>query len=237
VAPTAIFFDMDDTLVDGLTAMTAAWDRVCSEAAARFSCAPDELRSAIRREADAFWHDESAVEHWRLDLEGARVLILERALGSHGFDLSPARELAAWYTRLHRENLHPFDDTYAALDALRGAGFKLGLLTNGPSFMQRDKVERFGFDRYFDVIVIEGEFGNGKPHARVFQHALAATGAEPASAWHIGDNLYADIGGAQSAGVHAVWIHRDRIERRETDTAVPDRVIAHLPELYEPLGL
>jgi len=228
---------MDDTLVDGVAAMTVAWDTVCTDVADRFGCAADDFRASIRHEADAFWHDEAAVEHWRLDLEGARVHIVEQALKSHGLDRAPARELSARYSALHREHLHPFDDTYAALDALRDAGFKLGLLTNGPAALQRDKVARFGFERYFDVIVIEGEFGNGKPHARVFQHALASTGAEPAHAWHIGDNLYADIGGAKSAGVHAVWIHRDRLKRREQDAAVPDREIAHLPEIYAPLGL
>ena len=237
MAPTAIFFDMDDTLVDGVAAMTVAWDTVCGDIARRFSGDATEVRASIRREADAFWHDEAAVGHWRLDLEGARVLILERALQSHGFDTAPARELSAWYSRLHRENLKAFDDTYATLDALRDAGFKLGLLTNGPAAMQRDKVSRFGFDRYFDVIVIEGEFGNGKPHARVFQHALETTGAQPENAWHIGDNLYADIGGARSAGVHAVWIHRERLKKREGESVIPDREIGHLPELYEPLGL
>jgi putative hydrolase of the HAD superfamily len=228
---------MDDTLIDGQRAMHVSWETVCADAAGRYSCAAESLRKAIRREADTFWYDEAQVGHWRLDLDGARTLIVERALLAEGLPADCAAEFSMTYSGLHRDNLHVFDDTYATLDAIRGAGFKLGLLTNGPAAMQRAKVDKFGFERYFDVIVIEGEFGNGKPDARVFQHALSETGADAADAWHVGDNLYADIGGAQAAGLHAVWIHRDRLELGERAAAIPDRVIAHLRELHEPLGL
>ena len=70
--------------------------------------------------------------------------------------------------------------------------------------------------------MIEGVFGQGKPERAVFEHAIAATGVDAASAWHVGDNLYADVGGALGAGVHAVWIHRDRLELREDIPHVPD---------------
>jgi FMN phosphatase YigB (HAD superfamily) len=51
----------------------------------------------------------------------------------------------------------------------------------------------------------------------------------------VGDNLYADIGGAQAVGIHGVWIHRDRLELHEGAPAVPDRVIGHLADLREAL--
>ena len=53
----------------------------------------------------------------------------------------------------------------------------------------------------------------------------------------VGDNLYADVGGAKGAGLHAIWIHRDRLTPREDIPAVPDRVISHLGELQEALEL
>jgi putative hydrolase of the HAD superfamily len=233
----AVFFDMDDTLLDGQAAMRAAWDLTCGDMAARLSGDATAIRAAIRVEADAFWHDEAAMGHWRLDLDGARAIVLGRALDSCGLDSAGAREFSLAYAAAHREHLHTFDDAYDTLDALRSSGLRLALLTNGPAAMQRDKVERFGFEPYFDAVVIEGEFGNGKPHERVFRHALAVTGALPEDAWHIGDNLYADIGGAQAVGVHAVWIHRDRLELKEGGPAIPDRIIGHLPEIREPLGL
>ena len=86
-------------------------------------------------------------------------------------------------------------------------------------------------------MVIEGEFGHGKPSPRIFAHALSAVGLEPHEAWHVGDNLYADIAGARAAGIHAAWIHRDRLKMGESPKAIPDRVIAHLDELRSALGV
>lgn len=228
---------MDDTLLDGVTAMTAAWQVVCDDAARSVGCDAERLRLAIRSEGAKFWEDEAAVGHWRLDLEGARVVVVERALKSEGLDPSLGRQIALRYARQHRENLQLFEDAVQTLECLRSAGYKLGLLTNGPKAMQRDKIERFGIEPYFDVIVIEGEFGDGKPHERVFHHALDVTGATPDAAWHVGDNLYADIGGAKAAGLQAVWITRDRLTMKERTPAVPDRVIGHLPELCQALGV
>ncbi len=63
-------------------------------------------------------------------------------------------------------------------------------------------------------------------------------GAEPHRAWMIGDNLYADIGGAKASGLTATWIHRGRLKLPETPPALPDRSIGHLaPELWEALEL
>ena len=80
-------------------------------------------------------------------------------------------------------------------------------------------------------MVIEGVFGKGKPAPEVFTHALTVTGTAPHEAWHVGDNLYADVAGAQKVGIHGVWIHRERLEMKENPAAIPDRVVAHLDEL------
>jgi putative hydrolase of the HAD superfamily len=71
----------------------------------------------------------------------------------------------------------------------------------------------------------------------VFEHALAVVGAQPHEAWHIGDNLYADIRGAQQAGIHAAWIHRDRLTIGEDAPAKPDRIVGHLDEVRAALGV
>jgi len=235
--PRAIFFDMDDTLLDGVAAATLSWDLVCAETATSLGCEAQKLRDAIRREGAAFWKDESLVGHWRLDLEGAREIVVRTALEAEGLDSSLARKVAHDYAAAHRTNLALFADAIETLEAVRGAGLATALITNGPKAMQRDKIARFGLESYFDVIVIEGEFGKGKPEREVFLHALETLRISPDQAWHIGDNLYADVSGAQAVGVHATWIHRERLKMDESPIATPDRVIAHLHELAEPLGI
>ncbi|MGI8925717.1 MAG: HAD family hydrolase [Tepidiformaceae bacterium] len=237
MAPRAVFFDMDDTLLDGHSAMQVSWELVCHEAATGLGCEAERLRLAIRREANAFWKDEAAVGHWRLNLDGAREQVVRLALEAEGLDSGRARQIAVDYRQRHRDNLRLFDDALETLQLVRAAGLRVGLITNGDSPLQRDKIERFDLARRLDVIVIEGEFGKGKPERAIFEHAVAAVGVRAEEAWHVGDNLYADVGGAKAAGLHAVWVHRERLELREDVPVLPDRTIAHLPELRAALGL
>lgn len=233
--PRTVFFDMDDTLLDGVSAWAVAWEIVCRDFAPRINCEADALREAIRQRASEFWNDEAAVGHWRVNLLGARELIVREALERQGWDTSLALDIAYEYEERHAANLFPFDDVVDTLQSLRTAGYRLGIITNGHGIPQRAKIERHDLTRHVDVIVIEGEFGKGKPEREVFEHALAATGTKPHEAWHIGDNLYADVGGAKAAGIYAVWIHRERLELREDIAVKPDRVIAHLRELRDEL--
>jgi putative hydrolase of the HAD superfamily len=236
--PRAVFFDLDDTLLDGYSAMLAAWAVVCSEASPRLGCEPDALRDAIRREAMSFWKDESAVGHWRVRLADARTHVIHAALEAEGWDVSLAEGISRRYGEEHRAALVPFDDALETVEAVRAAGVRVGLLTNGPRALQRDKVERFKLEPLMDVIVIEGEFGRGKPAREVFEHGLRVLGAPPEQAWHVGDNLYADIGGAKGCGLSAAWIHRDRLELREdVGAARPDLVISNLRQLRDALAV
>ncbi len=237
MTPRAIFFDLDDTLLDTSGGVDEAWRVACTAHAPELGADPEALRRAIREQAIAFWRDEAAVEHWRTRLHEARRQNVAAALRQLGLDPAAAPRIADRYWEEHTARMHLFEDTLETLERLRAAGFRLALLTNGPAEMQRWKLSRFPIADHFDVIVIEGEFGHGKPHPRVFAHALQAVGAAPAEAWHIGDNLYADIGGARGAGLHATWIHRDRLELKEDAPVLPDRVIAHLADLHEALGL
>lgn len=237
MTPRAIFFDMDDTLLDTSGGVAESWRTVCQAFAPELGCDPGDLNTAIRHQMMEFWKDEAAVEHWRTRLHDARTHNVRQALAAKGLNPELAPRISHGYWEEQSNRMKLFDDALETLDRLRDAGFRLGLLTNGPAEMQRWKLARFPIAERVDVVVIEGEFGYGKPDARVFQHALASVGADPQQAWHVGDNLYADIRGAQGAGIHATWIHRDRLELKDDAPAVPDRVIGHLAELREALGL
>ncbi len=236
--PRAVFFDMDDTLLNTSGGVDASWEAVCEEFSPTLGCESATLRATIRTEMQRFWSDEAAVEReWRTRLEEARTHVIGIALAQHGLDLGRAPHLSQRYWEENSSRMRLFDDSLETLTSLRAAGLKIGLITNGPATMQRWKIGQFALESHFDVMVIEGEFGHGKPSPKVFQHALQVVGVDPQEAWHVGDNLYADIAGAQAAGIHAAWIHRDRLEMGETPKAIPDRVIAHLDELRAALGV
>lgn len=85
--------------------------------------------------------------------------------------------------------------------------------------------------RYFDHVQVEGDVGFGKPEAQAFRHALSALAVRPQEAWMVGDNLLADIAGAQRAGIHAIWIDAHGNGLDTSEGIVPDRIVQSLGEL------
>lgn len=105
------------------------------------------------------------------------------------------------------------------------------MMTNGATATQREKIERFDLARHFDYLLVEGEFGIGKPDARVYQHVLDTLKVEAASAVMIGDDLVRDVAGPQRAGMMGVWIDRAGAGVPASSEIRPDRIISSLREL------
>ena len=115
------------------------------------------------------------------------------------------------------------------LDELKGK-YKLLLLTNGSPDLQNTKLTITPeLVPYFDVIVISGDFGRGKPDPTIFEHALERVGLQKDEAIMVGDNLMTDVLGASRAGIKTVWINRHDKERNEV---IPTYEITHLEQLF-----
>ena len=78
-------------------------------------------------------------------------------------------------------------------------------MTNGGVEQQRSKIKRFGLEGIFDVILVEGEIGFGKPDSQVYGMALDSLKLEPNTVWSVGDNLEWDVWGPQQLGIYGIW--------------------------------
>ena len=234
--PQAIILDLDDTILDSGNP-DVSWRRICAEFAGNFDgVTAERFFDALIEARDGFWGDDRQAREGRLDLLAARRTIFARALSSMGVaSPEPAviDAMARRYTVLRDVAVTPFRGALAALERLRGSGIKLALLTNGSAEKQWGKIRQFDLAGFFDHIQVEGDLGFGKPDRRAFGYALAALDVEPEDAWMVGDNLLADIEGAQRAGIFAVWIdaHDSGLDAR--DGVAPDRVVGSLDDLLE----
>lgn len=61
---------------------------------------------------------------------------------------------------------------------------------------------------FFRTIIVSSEVGASKPHSRMFAAALEVVGGSPGQCLHIGDEVAADVNGAEAAGWNAFLIHR-----------------------------
>ncbi len=101
-----------------------------------------------------------------------------------------------------------FDDVRPALDALRGRGLRLVVVSNWDVSLL-DVLERVGLATRFDGIVTSAQVGARKPAAAIFQRALGLASIRADRAVHVGDSLLADVEGARAAGIDAVLLRRD----------------------------
>jgi putative hydrolase of the HAD superfamily len=231
--PDAIIFDLDDTITDDSSAVLACWDEACREAAVRFDgLDPANLLAAIEREREWFWSDPSRHKDGRMDLRAASTRIVEQALRSLGHDLpGVGAEIANRYRDLREERLTLFPGAVETLAWFRDKGVRLGMATNGGADAQRAKIVRFGLAPYFDRIIVEGEFGLGKPHREVYDALFASLGAEPAKTWSVGDNLEFDVSAPQSFGLYGIWVDVAGAGLSQGSSVQPDRIIGAIREL------
>jgi putative hydrolase of the HAD superfamily len=227
----ALLLDLDDTLLDYSGDVDRSWAEAC-RAGADGAVDPERLITAVADSRRSFWVDPERNRRERLDMLRAWQNIVTDALRRLGLeDDGLAAAIARDYAARRRARMRLFPDALQCLRALRARQVPLGLVTNGDASQQRDKIERHGLASYFDVIVIEGEFGLGKPYEAVYRHALAALGARPEGTWMVGDNLEFDVEGAQRVGLRGVWIDRAGGGLPAGTTIRPDHIIRSLREL------
>src|SRR3954453_7866554 len=134
---------------------------------------------------------------------------LGRFLGAEHRAWAPARVLGA--------HTHPL------LEALRGLGLKLGLVSNafdpgwllGADLEQMRLTERLGFSVFPSGVRLR------KPHTAIFERVLGALEVEPEHALFVGDRLFEDVRGAAELGMttaQALWFRADA----HPDGAEPD---------------
>lgn len=219
----AAFFDVGDTLVEH-------W-------------APREATTLIARERLCA---ELGEQPWLDELLAAEIEpVLPRSFAqviAAGEDIHAPQETLRWYgewfsrrgialdgidlDRLRALMCVPLKQistpVTGALEAVRwcaGHGMRVVLVTNT---LARGDAEAladwrdFELDDAIHAVVSSHSTGHRKPHRAMFDRALELAEAAPAEAFHVGDNLIADVWGAQQVGIRAVW-RRSRRARRPTD--------------------
>lgn len=70
--------------------------------------------------------------------------------------------------RNHLPSINLFKDASELLECFSQKGYTLGLITDGRSVTQRNKIRALQIEKYFQKIVISEEFGSCKPSAENF---------------------------------------------------------------------
>ncbi|KAK8374987.1 hypothetical protein O3P69_010972 [Scylla paramamosain] len=111
-----------------------------------------------------------------------------------------------------------------------GTHFTIGIVTNGPSVAQWEKVKETGVQKYCDSVVISGDHNVEKPDRAIFDIALAELQVKPCECVMVGDKIEADILGGKNVGVKmTVWLNgRGKVAPNDI---VPDFTIDNIKDL------
>ena len=103
-----------------------------------------------------------------------------------------------------------YDDSVPTLRELTRRGWRHFILSNHVPELP-EIVTALGLRPLVEEVITSATVGYEKPNPEIFRLALDMAG-NPAAAWMVGDNVVADVMGAEAAGIRAILV-RDRDER------------------------
>jgi FMN hydrolase / 5-amino-6-(5-phospho-D-ribitylamino)uracil phosphatase len=222
----AICLDLDDTLwavgpaIERAEQALLEWlDRHCPRVTALHDLASmRSLRVQVAEEFPGMRHDFTFLRREAL-LRHARQAGYPESVADQAFEVFYAA----------RNQVEPFADVVPALERL-GRRYRLMSLSNGNA-----DLGVIGLAQFFEHSVAAREAGAAKPDRRIFDSLLDRAGLEPGQVAYVGDDPQADVEGARSAGMHAVWM--DRFGRAWPDGLAPPAYrVRDLGELAALLG-
>lgn len=201
VAPRAVLWDWDNTLVDGWAAIAAGLNAAFA-AHGLPEWTLEEVRGRVRRSLR-----ETFPEMFGAAWEQARDTFYAEVR---------ARHLAV---------LTPMPGAAAAIGAVAAAGLPQGVISNKQGPLLRAEAAHLGWARHFGCLVGAGDAAADKPDPAPFRMALGALGL-PAGpeVWYVGDTAL-DMQAARAAGCTAVLLGNAAHDGGVANAA-PDRAFA-----------
>lgn len=134
-------------------------------------------------------------ENTDYSLDEWRTQLWKKALGDSYAHL--AKETYDRWLQLRYQYLELSTQVRELLQRLRKT-YYVGLITNGTSNAQREKVQKLSLERYFDIILVSGDLPWSKPETRIFEEACRCLRVSPENCIMVGDKLETDIIGKWS---------------------------------------
>jgi putative hydrolase of the HAD superfamily len=191
--PSAILFDLDNTLVDLVHAKKEACRAIIHEAGRGD---PEVLFSYFLRENHSFEDPRNILDF----------------LSDHGIQ---SRETGETCIRIYEEVKLRCTQAYPGvpelLEALRGQEIPLAIVTDANRKNAGNRMEKAGISRFFDCLVTPESTGTWKPSPEPFLHALKELGTPAAGTLAVGDSPRRDIAPARAIGLTTVYaVYGDR---------------------------
>ena len=190
----AIIFDLDDTLYDEEAYVHGAFAHTADCISDRFKyCNKDALYKRMLE---------------LLSADG-RGKIFDEIIKEFKLPLSVSEVVSMYRNTLPKLSL--YEDAAVFLDILSKTEIKTGLITDGCSLVQHNKIKALSLDTKLNFILATDDFKLSKPDPKVYLKCLEGLDVvNPEDAVYIGDNPGKDFIGAKEIGMKTIRIIRPK---------------------------
>ncbi|MFC1454905.1 TIGR02253 family HAD-type hydrolase [Candidatus Undinarchaeota archaeon] len=219
----AVFFDIDGTLFDSRKLSETARDNAV-RAMIHAGLEGDKgkilasLKGIIQEKGSNYErHFDMLVE--KFGMKGRADIVAAGVVAYHDTKIS---------------SLEPYSDAIVVLTKLKEKGYVLGVISNGKSVKQWEKLIRLKLGNFFDVVHISESSGKEKPDPKLFIDAMDAAKVAPENSVMVGDKPENDIAGAKAAGMLAVLMDVQGVKDKRGADITIDR-LGKLPKVIKRL--
>lgn len=201
-----IFFDLDHTLWDFDKNSELAFDRIFKENHPTLDTKSFvEIYVPINQLCWKLYQFDK-ITHQEL-----RYKRLKDSFDAMNYDISDADidQMAIDYITYLPENNLLFDGAKEVLEYLNPK-YKLHIITNGFAEVQYKKLKNSGISDYFISVTNSEMAGVKKPNPKIFEFALSLANATKENSIMIGDCIDADVQGALSFGMEAIFFNEKK---------------------------
>lgn len=203
--PQWIFFDLDDTLWDFAANSLRSLEYIYNE----YAVIRDKFPSYNRFLEVYHAHNSKMWEEFAKGNVSSDFIKAERWRATL-FPEAPVANPPSECVRINDSYLsklatfpHTIDGVIPLLEKLVKSKM-IGIISNGFADTQYKKLNNSGLWKYISRLIVSDEIGIQKPDTRIFEYAIAETGATGIPVM-VGDNPDTDILGALLAGWKAIW--------------------------------
>ncbi|MGZ7095039.1 MAG: TIGR02253 family HAD-type hydrolase [Methanobacterium sp.] len=216
----AVFFDIDDTLYD-----TSGFAKLARRAAlnvmidAGLPLESEEAYLLLREIIDEYGSNY-----------GKHFNVLTKKIFGEEKPLLIALGMIT-YHNVKFALLRLFPQTTKTLIFLKEKGYKLGVISNGKTIKQWEKLIRLDLHHFFDHVITSEEARVEKPDTRIFELAMKKMECNANNSIMIGNKFREDIIGALNSGMGAILINsklkesdKEYLEKEGTKIEVLDNI-------------
>jgi putative hydrolase of the HAD superfamily len=202
----AVLFDLDDTLFDHKHSRLCALAALQTHFPQLQTIPLTELEQTHERLLSVDYH---LVLDGKLSMVDGTVLRIKRLCQTYLPTLSEpqAQQAGELYNRIYMENRQAVPGATALLQSLFGS-VAIGVVTNGLTNAQTEKLNVCQLTQYINFMVTSEEVGYKKPCREIFDAALKRAQADASDAVFVGDSWGTDIVPAYALGMQTIWLNR-----------------------------